>query len=487
MEYSDRHTKKQKNEDRRVTAYKERAIAAAVIVAVLFVFYCMIAHSYTQKFMRGTFINGINVSKMTLKEAENELRDSVEAYTLKLTFQDQAKETLTAKDIGFTYQSSGETAKLLKNQKRMTWLGHMLGKKSKYQVKTSYTVDDKKLKSAVAGLPEFQRANVVSPENARMMLKDGEFVIEREVMGNELDLDIADQAILSAVEKGEKKLDLTEVEGAYLRPQITSQDETLVSDVDDLNKFISCSYSITCKDKSVIRIGKKKLISWLKENEDGSYSIDSAKIADRVWTLIQKLADKYNDVKTSMPFKTTNHGTEELDCDPYGYKIDVDETAEPICNAIVGMRSEDFTLKNSVEETVDSAFGGHYVEVDVTKQHVYLYKDNKLFFDTDCVTGLESDPERTTPSGVFAVYTKDENKTLEGRLTADGPVTYTSNVSYWMPFYESYGMHDAPWRDTFGGEIYKTNGSHGCVNLPVDAAETIFNNVEVGTAVIVVR
>ena len=56
-----------------------------------------------------------------------------------------------------------------------------------------------------------------------------------------------------------------------------------------------------------------------------------------------------------------------------------------------------------------------------------------------------------------------------------------------MPFYYNVGLHDAPWRNRFGGSIYKRSGSHGCVNLPPKVAETIFANIEKGTPVVCYR
>ena len=52
-----------------------------------------------------------------------------------------------------------------------------------------------------------------------------------------------------------------------------------------------------------------------------------------------------------------------------------------------------------------------------------------------------------------------------------------------MPFNGGIGFHDASWRTEFGGTIYKTNGSHGCVNLPKEAAKQIFLNIDQGTMV----
>ena len=62
---------------------------------------------------------------------------------------------------------------------------------------------------------------------------------------------------------------------------------------------------------------------------------------------------------------------------------------------------------------------------------------------------------------------------------------YSSPVEYWMPFNGNIGIHDASWRTTFGGELYKTSGSHGCVNTPPANAKKIFEKIEKGMPVIV--
>jgi hypothetical protein len=45
-------------------------------------------------------------------------------------------------------------------------------------------------------------------------------------------------------------------------------------------------------------------------------------------------------------------------------------------------------------------------------------------------------------------------------------------------------LHDASWRSAFGGEIYKRNGTHGCVNAPFHLAKTIYENIEEGIPII---
>ena len=53
-----------------------------------------------------------------------------------------------------------------------------------------------------------------------------------------------------------------------------------------------------------------------------------------------------------------------------------------------------------------------------------------------------------------------------------------------MPFNGNIGLHDATWRSSFGGGIYRSNGSHGCVNCPYGGAATIYKTIEKGTPII---
>ena len=129
----------------------------------------------------------------------------------------------------------------------------------------------------------------------------------------------------------------------------------------------------------------------------------------------------------------------------------------------------------------DTAYGEYvgttYVAICIESQYMWYYKNNNLVVSTSVVTGNYNSMD--TPKGYHSVQSKASPCTLVG----DGYVSY---VDYWIAFIGSgYGIHDASWRSEFGGEIYKGNGSHGCVNTPYNAVQTIYNNISVGTPVIV--
>ena len=131
-----------------------------------------------------------------------------------------------------------------------------------------------------------------------------------------------------------------------------------------------------------------------------------------------------------------------------------------------------------------------WVEVDISDQIVTLHKKNGTKYVSSCVTGNVS-AGNATPTGVYNIYYKQYSPSFLGE-TLSGASKYAKNeillmgdarVGYWMPFNGGIGFHDASWRSEFGGTIYKTNGSHGCVNLPKEAAKQIFLNIDQGTMV----
>ena len=125
----------------------------------------------------------------------------------------------------------------------------------------------------------------------------------------------------------------------------------------------------------------------------------------------------------------------------------------------------------------DLDFSDSYVEVSIENQRVWLYVDGECIVDTPVVTGNVS-AGHNTRKGVFSLTYKTRNATLRGP-------GYASFVYYWMPFDGGIGLHDATWRSSFGGTIYKTNGSHGCVNMPLEAAKIVYNNLESNMPIIV--
>ena len=120
--------------------------------------------------------------------------------------------------------------------------------------------------------------------------------------------------------------------------------------------------------------------------------------------------------------------------------------------------------------------GDTYITIDYTNQHLWYYKNGKLKAESDIVSG-NINRQNGSVDGIFKIVYKQKNATLVGE-------DYNTLVKYFMPFAYNIGIHDAGWRSSFGDEIYKTSGSHGCINIPPKMAKKLYEKIENGTPVI---
>ena len=131
------------------------------------------------------------------------------------------------------------------------------------------------------------------------------------------------------------------------------------------------------------------------------------------------------------------------------------------------------TKKTTKVKKEKTSYKGTFVEISIKNQTLKYYKNNKLALKTSVVTGKNN----ATPRGSFKVVSKARKINLIGE-------DYVSFVYYWIAFKgRAYGIHDATWRSSFGGQIYKKNGSHGCVNIPYKKAQKLYSMITVGTPV----
>lgn len=186
------------------------------------------------------------------------------------------------------------------------------------------------------------------------------------------------------------------------------------------------------------------------------------------------LLSSYDTSGTILDFTTT--GGEELRV-PYvtfGKRLDWDREEKVLHDAI--LTGESLINRTPALLGYDS-FSNSYVEVSIEDQHVWHYVDSELCCEPDCVTGTKN--RHDTPTGVYYVSERIPGKYLTGE-------DYKTWVNQWMRLTNSgIGLHDAYWRNKFGGEIYMSNGSHGCINLPPTYAKNLFSELTNGYPVII--
>lgn len=225
------------------------------------------------------------------------------------------------------------------------------------------------------------------------------------------------------------------------------------------------------------------IASWVNGSQGLTVSVDAAKVADYV----QGLRNKYDTPAGTQTWQSADGTTKSIKTN-YGWHIDQTKETEALIANIQSLQSvtREPVYASRAAQTAMPQWGKTFVEIDISSQHVYFYQDGNCVWDSKCVTGTATDPDRATPTGVFALKYKQRDRVLRGRINPQtGKPSYESPVAYWMPFNGNIGLHDANWRSSFGGNIYLKSGSHGCINLPPKNAKTLYELITPGTVIVV--
>lgn len=448
-------------------------LCLGIPVAALLAVWNTGASRYEKNFLPKTYINKINVSGMTADEVREKLNEQVRTYALTVKERGDKEEVLDSDALGVAYKDTGEIDEALKKQNRSMWF-YEAGVTKTIKVSDDFTFSEEKTKESVAALAALDPANMKDPVNAAIVRGADSFSIQDGEEGTKLETVSVQDAVVKAVRERKTSVDL-EAEGLYIGPEVTADNADLVARMNSLNSIVQTQVRYDMGDSRIYQPTSAEIMSWLVEGADGNYTLDSASV--KKW--VDKMAYDTDTFGLKRTFTTHSGQTIELaGGGDYGWAMSEDKTTEDLVNRIMSSTSGDATpvYLYSAKSRGKNDIGGTYAEVSIGEQMMYVYKDGQLAVQTPVVTGNES-AGLSTPSGsCWAIDAKKPNAAFK-----QNPVT----VSYWMPFNGGCGLHDASWRSEFGGDIYKTSGSHGCVNTPPDAMAQAFSILEIGDPVIV--
>ena len=464
------------------------AVAAVAVIAVGGFFYGSKMFHYQNYFFNGTTINGVDCSDMTAKEAETKIKEQAANYTLNVKFKDNDTKSVSGKDIDYTYAGDGSVESVLKKQNSFLWFLGNGGKEKDSQVTMQYSQE--KLDAVIDGFDEFQSADGENaPASAYITFQNNEFEIVDAVMGEGMDLTLAKQCIENALINADTEVDL-EKAGVYDGTLVTADDETLNAQKDQLNELVRASITYSMPDGTTQVLDGNTMKDWLAVDADGNYSKDENQWNEKVKEYVANLAAAIDTDGKDHTFPATGiEGGVTISQEGYGWKVDQEQEIAKIAEEVdahaADAREPQYAQREFAASTENNGFGKTYVEVDASRQHIWLYKDGNLVVDGDCVTGLMEQSSYTKP-GIYTTAAKENQKKLHGELQADGSYSWERDVDSWIPFNGEIGFYDASWRSSFGGNLYLTAGSTtGSVALPTAVAQALYDNVDDGTPVIV--
>ncbi len=461
-------------------------ILAAVLVFLILggagTVYGLGVYRYSECFLRGTIINGVDCGDKKPAEVSAILDSRLQNYTLEVSGrnpENPAENTVIGvirpEDVELHRKDTDQlVGKIFAEQNAFRWVEMLWKDGRSYEFDQDVVFDEALLKKVMEGWDACGEERTIAPKDASISEyspEENAYHLLSEEAGTKMNPEKALPVIGDALCALEAKVDV-ESTGCYNEPAVTLKDRALNETVETANKWLSAKISYDWYGTE-ITVGPEELNQWVSI-EDEKPCLDEEAVAE----FVQEKAKEADPNGHYYTFRTTLGVDVNLKCIT-GWTTDCEKEAQELSELI--RQGADVEEREPVSATHNyvqfrNGVGNSYVEVDITNQHVYLYYKGQLIIDSDCVTG-DVASGNATPEGIFALKFKERDRVLVGP-------DYESFVSYWMPYYRGYGLHDATWRRVFGGQIYLNNGSHGCVNLPTETAQTLYNSIGTGYPVV---
>lgn len=439
------------------------------ILAGIFLAYLAASVYFMEHFFLGTAVNGENVEFQTVKQVNSLILEQAEGYGLTLLERGGTEESVTAQQLGMSFSETENVRNYKRVQNGFLW-PRMFWQQDTYQIAPDITFDEETFDETLASLSCVREGE--EPEDARVELTADGYELYPEQQGSRIKEDVLKEQVRAAAETLTETVDLEEA-GCYEEPSLTVDSPEITELTAKLDQWFATE--VTYEFGSQTEVVDSSVVAGFIQLDGCEASLSEEAV--RAW--VAGLADRRDTYKKSRQFNSTLRGVITVSGGNYGWQIDQEtETAALLASVEKG----ETAAKQPAWSREGKAWGDNndvgdtYIEVDMGAQHMWAYKDGALLIDTDVVTGNIS-RNYGTPSMVAAIQYKDRNAVLRGD-------NYATPVKYWMPFYGNYGIHDASWRREFGGTVYLTNGSHGCVNTPPAAMKVIFENMDSGTPVV---
>jgi len=434
---------------------------------------------YDRTFVVNTWINGIYCTGMTVEEVNSELARNMEIP--ELTIIDEQGQSwplnLSMADYCVDYT---ESLRAYLRRGQTSWLSP--DKTAEQQLYPQTSWDPEKLRGLVAAMDWVRAAREKSTAVEIQVGEGGEdpYVLY-DGKSHRLDTEKLCDYVQQCMESGSYQVQVCQGD-CFVDLEDTAADTLQRQRFAKLQSFFQSSL-IYDMGTEQIELTPEMMASFLQKDSAGCPVWDREELlisADHIREWVEQLAKQYDTVDTTRDFQTTEGRVVQVAYKTYGTQLDVEAELKFLTEQLLCERKEPLAhkpayLREGFCRGLDD-IGNTYIEVDMGQQRMYYYQDGECLISVDVVTG-NARRGWNTPEGINYIYAKQKNRILRGE-------GYATPVKYWMPVVGNVGIHDADWRRDFGGEIYLTNGSHGCINTPPDVMARLYELTEMGTPVI---
>lgn len=443
--------------------------------------YHAVGNYLADRFGPNTWIGDIYCTGRTVEEVNQELLATLDAPVFTLTASDGQTYTIDLSDTDFQYDYTEVLRSFQKNQSSNSWVDNLKGKHDIEPGNPAFTYNTDKL------MDWWSQLTVVKAEDTKpvleLALEESGYVLHS-TLENHLDVNRGFETVKDAVNGRQTEFSLAGAD-VYFDYEMDDAQKKVFRQWENLKEKERCGLVYDMGAEKIV-FDEALMSRFIAQNEKGMplYDEDGKLYYDKeaVDAFMEQLCESYHTYGVKHDFLSSRGEVVQVEGVTYGTEIDTKAEQAFVWEYL---SDDELRLSDTVhtpEYIHDTPvhglndIGDTYIEVDMGEQKIYFYKEGELLVSSDVVTGNLRN-RHDTPEGVNYIYGKAKNRVLRGP-------GYASFVRYWMPVIRAIGLHDASWRDEFGGDIYKTNGSHGCVNLPDETADIIWDNAEIGTPVI---
>lgn len=467
------------------SAGKVVGIVFGVIIGVLLVAYIAGAIVFMNFFLPRTTIVGDDVSMMGNAEVAQLIDDKVENYTLDVIGNGFSYRT-TAKDIDLQVDSQAVVDAMHADLNAWTWPVLLFQGSHDESGALEVTFDSRKYDTSLSDAVTAYNAEAVAPVDATIAYDEQakKFQIVPEVAGTQYDSRIILAAMKDSISSLNPKVKLTS--DHLIQPRVFSTDERLVNSAELATGLVSAHVTLTMAGQNVAEVNGDNLSSFIRMDDNLGVTLDEEALDQ--W--VTDLSNSFDTVGTERTYTRPDGKVITVSGGVYGWSTDAPQLKEQVVEAVKAGQTTTIDIPCVQSAAVYNGkgqpdWGNRYIDVDLSEQYVRFYGDDgSIIWETACISGTP-DGEHNTWPGVWYITNKESPSKLIGYLP-NGEKEYETTVSYWMAFEgNGIGLHDATWQPSFGGSMYANGyGSHGCVNISYDAAQSLYGICNWGDVVI---
>ena len=467
-----------KRKGRRIAAIVCGSIAGAVAVA-----YLAGVAVFSVLFFPGTYIGDNDISLKSSADIEAMLNDAAANYAF--TVEGQGIDlSMTSGEAGISFDTDAIIADMRAETHAWAWPCEVLQTRDFAEcviMRYEGTALEDALRDACAAINE--TAALPTDATIGYDAAANAMAVIPEQYGTLID---ADEVVAYVKEQNNALNERIELpQEVLVEAEVKQDDERLAKAAEAANEYLKTDLDLMMGGVAVASLDPETMSEWIILDE--SYEVAFSEELMNEWA--KQLSADCSTVGAERTYTRPDGKEITVSGGDYGWEVDEAALVAMVQEAVAASQQgeADIPLKQEgvAYNGVGAAdWGKRYIDVDLAEQHAYFYDENgEIIWESDFVSGGPG-ASRATPEGVWDVNQVAGRTTLVGRKS-DGTIDYETPVDYWMPFVrKSIGFHDANWRSSFGGSIYTYNGSHGCINLPVDKAKELKGILQVGDVVV---